>query len=125
LPAGDTVLGWLSVGKTCPQSFTTEHFPMAKSLRRYGGAGHCKEKGEAGTGLPLFANALVRLPSEVVTQRKLHNAAWVGLGCDLAKCGRVDAGRRRIREVGVVKHVERLRAELDRVMVRPRQRELL
>ena len=84
-----------------------------------------KKKGKPVRAFPLFANALVRLPSEVVTQRKLHYAAWVGLGCDLAKRGRVDAGRRRIREVGVVKHVERLRAELDRLMVRPRHRELL
>jgi PAS domain S-box-containing protein len=32
LVAGDGVLGLLSIGKTCPKSFTTEHFRMAKSL---------------------------------------------------------------------------------------------
>jgi PAS domain S-box-containing protein len=32
LIAGDSVLGLLSIGKTCPKSFTAEHFRMAKSL---------------------------------------------------------------------------------------------
>ena len=32
LVAADSVLGLLSIGKTCPKSFTTEHFRMAKSL---------------------------------------------------------------------------------------------
>jgi PAS domain S-box-containing protein len=32
LVASDSVLGLLSIGKTCPKSFTTEHFRMAKSL---------------------------------------------------------------------------------------------